>query len=146
MTGNITLIGDTQSLANVTLTSTGIIDFSPRTTSGSIGVNGGTGTLQLDNSTLALVSTTTLPSLVIFGMTSGSTGAVNVSGTYAIGNTTFPLEIAGGCITTGGITESTTKGLTLLAGEWRYFSNRRGDNDGWNVDFNQCFWKCWQQR
>ena len=114
MTGNITLLANTLSYANVDLITKGIIDFSPRTASLAINVNGSSG-LVLGNTQLSLIDTTTLPSLVIFGNPTSGTGVVTVTGTYAIGNTTFPLEIAGGCITTAGITESTTKALTLLA-------------------------------
>ena len=103
MTGNITLIANTLGYANLDLKTTGDIDFSPRTASLAINVNGSSG-LVLGNTQLSLIDTTTLPSLVIFGNPNNGSGLVTVTGTYDVHTYNFPLEIVGGYITTGGIT------------------------------------------
>jgi len=115
MTGDIRLNMNSSNLSGLKFRTTGDITFAPRTAATTIGVNGGAGTLQLGNSILNLVDTTTVsPSLVVFGDNSSGSGVVNIATGWDISAYNFDVEVAGGSITARSVTGGTGN-LTLRA-------------------------------
>jgi filamentous hemagglutinin family protein len=114
MTGNLSLIGDSYSLSNVQLRTAGQLTFKPYTSSLSMGLNGGAGTLQLGNTFLGLIDRSSVtPSRLVFGDATSGSGLVTIGTGWDISSYSMPLEVYGGNIATGSITSA--KSLLLQA-------------------------------
>ncbi|WP_373531313.1 beta strand repeat-containing protein [Vampirovibrio sp.] len=117
MTGNITLAANDYSFTPtfLALRTSGQITFKPYTSSTSIGLNGGAGSLALGNTFLNYIDRATVtPSKVIFGDSSAGSGAVTITGPWDTSAYNMPLEVYGGSITTGSINNG-SKSILLRA-------------------------------
>ncbi len=104
MTGDLTLVADSHSLADITIRTGGTLTFRPYTPSTSLGINGAAGDLQLGNAFLNLIDTGTVtPDRVVFGHTTAGVGLVSINPNWNLSGYNFPLEIYGGGIETGSI-------------------------------------------
>ncbi|MBG79022.1 MAG: hypothetical protein CL570_08360 [Alphaproteobacteria bacterium] len=97
-TGDIIFNVDSVDLRSTTQT-TGSIVFRPRTASTTIGISGGTGTLNLNDAELAKLDGGT----VIIGDSTNGTGAVDVD-SWDLSGTSYDVELYGGAIDLGGLT------------------------------------------
>jgi filamentous hemagglutinin family protein len=106
MTGDMTLIADTTSLANLQMRTAGELTVKPYTNSTSIGLNGGAGNLQMDTS---FIDTSVVnPSKLVIGQATAGTGTVTIGNNWNFSADNLPnVEVYGANISTGSITAGT---------------------------------------
>jgi hypothetical protein len=117
MTGNIRINADTGfgDIAYLNFLTQGQVIFAPRTTTNSIGLNGGAGVVSMPNSLLGYISTSTLPSKVVFGDSVAGTGLATIGSGWDVSSYTFPIEVWGGSVTNTGTITGSTADLSLYA-------------------------------
>jgi hypothetical protein len=122
--GNIALSTDSWGTAPTNIRTTGQVILAPLSTTATVGLNGGAGSVAIPNSWIAAINGST-PSRLVLGNPAGSgTGVVSIGGGWnltsaaAVGalvaGSAVPLEVHGGSITVGGITAG-SKPLLLRA-------------------------------
>ncbi|MCA3181103.1 MAG: filamentous hemagglutinin N-terminal domain-containing protein, partial [Burkholderiales bacterium] len=122
--GNIALSTDSWGTAPTNIRTTGQVILAPLSTTATVGLNGGAGSVAIPNSWIAAINGST-PSRLVLGNPAGSaTGMVSIGGGWnltsaaAVGalvaGSAVPLEVHGGSITVGGITAG-SKPLLLRA-------------------------------
>jgi filamentous hemagglutinin family protein len=110
--GDITLTGNTMSLANLSVQTTEDIIIKPRTAGGTIGVSGGAGDLQITDTVLGFMN---VGDTLIIGNSTAGTGLVDVSA-WDISGETFNLEVYGGTVDfTGAFTYNGANNLTFVS-------------------------------
>ncbi|MBK8190991.1 MAG: filamentous hemagglutinin N-terminal domain-containing protein [Vampirovibrionales bacterium] len=116
MTGSIALRADDFSLTNLAIRNNGgEINFSPKSSGLSIGVNGGAGILQLTNAMLNTINTSVVqPSLVTLGDAAAGSGTVTIADNWNVNAYAFNLKVAGGNVNASNINAG-ARNLTLQA-------------------------------
>jgi hypothetical protein len=110
--GDVTLIGNTMDLADLTASSAEDIILKPRTAATTIGLNGAAGTLNLTATELGYF---TPGGTLIIGDSAAGTGAVNIDA-WALAGKTYDVEVHGGSIDFGGaVTFDQANDLTFNA-------------------------------
>ncbi|MFO1242185.1 MAG: hypothetical protein U1E36_03155 [Rickettsiales bacterium] len=123
MTGNITLVADTVDFQAADIRTQNNITFQPRTNNTSIGINGGSGTLQINSTVLSSLSPDVdangTGSLIIGNSTAG-VGAVDVNN-WNLSGKTYDVEVYGGTV------DFSTNGTTWNRDNSLLFYSRNGD-------------------
>jgi filamentous hemagglutinin family protein len=116
MTGNLTLRGDDNTL-NAKVRTAGKFIYQPYTDSLSVGLNGGTGTFQINSTDIynLLDRTTVTPSAIVFGNANASSGLLTIGNNWNLSTLAVPaVEVYGGSILANSINMGTNR-LLLMA-------------------------------